>query len=95
MIVLDTAEAIDFEFLGLNPLEPPRQRLDNPDAFCQRLLLLGTKWWDSETWYSIISNLEGGAAAESSVDCAFDVDKQPPPTMREKHLIKVGWPSTG
>lgn len=98
VIVLDTAEAIDFEFLGLNPLEPPRQRLDNPaaeDAFCQRLLLLGAKWWDSETRYSIISNLEEGAAAESSVDCAFDVDKQPPPTMREKHLIKVGWPSTG
>ena len=98
MIVLDTAEAVDFEFLGLNPLEPPLQRLDNlaaEDAFCQRLLLFGAEWWDSEARYSIISNLEAGAAAESRVDRAFDVDKQPPPTMREKCLIKVGWPSTG
>ena len=46
VIVLYTAEAIDFEFLGLNPLNPPLERLDNQaaeDAFCQRLLLLGAK----------------------------------------------------
>ena len=98
VIVLNTAEAIDFEFLGLNPLEPPLQRLENQaaeDAFCQRLLLFGAKWWDSEARYSIISTLEAGAAAKSRVDRAFDVDEQPPPIIREKHLIKVGWPSTG
>jgi len=39
--------------------------------------------------------LEAGAAANQRVDSAFVVHKQPPPTMREKCLIKVGWPSTG
>jgi len=55
VIVLDTAEAIDFEFLSLNPLDSPLERLDDQaaeDAFCQRLLLLGAKWWDSEARYS-------------------------------------------
>jgi hypothetical protein len=55
VIILDDAEAIDFEFLGLNPLDPPVERLDDQaaeDAFCQRLLLLGAKWWDSEARYS-------------------------------------------
>ena len=47
LIVLDTAEAIDFKFLGLSPLDPPLERLENQaaeDVFCQRLLLLGAKW---------------------------------------------------
>lgn len=95
MIVLDTAEAIDFEFLDLNPLDPPLERLDNEadeDAFCQRLLLLGAKWWDSEARHSIILSLETGAAGNRR---ACVVDKQPPPTLREKRLIKVRWPSTG
>lgn len=98
MIVLDTAEAIDFEFLGLNPLDPPLKCLDNQvaeDAFCQRLLLLGAKWWDSEARYSIVSELEAGAAGNQLVDNAFVLDKQRPPTMPEKRLIKVGWPLTG
>jgi hypothetical protein len=54
VIILDDAEAIDFEFLGLNPLDPPEKRLEDQsaeDPFCQRLLLLGAKWWDSEARY--------------------------------------------
>ena len=35
------------------------------------------------------------AAANQRVDSAFVADEQPPPTMREKRLTKVGWPSTG
>lgn len=61
MIVLDSAEVIDFEFLGLSPLDPPVKRLDNQaaeDAFCQRLLLLGAKWWDSEARYLAVVQLE-------------------------------------
>ena len=98
VIVLDTAEAIDFEFLGLNPIDPPVQRLEDQaaeDAFCQRLLLLGAKWWDSEIRYSIIASVEGGAAGNARVNGAFVVNRQPPPTMSEKRFIKVGWPSTG
>lgn len=98
VIILDDAEAIDFEFLGLNPLDPPLTRLDDQvaeDGFCQRLLLLGAKWWDSEARYSIVSAMEVGAVANQRVDSAFYLDKQPAPTMREKRLLKVGWPSSG
>ncbi|MCJ1258679.1 hypothetical protein MMC24_006512 [Lignoscripta atroalba] len=98
VIVLDTAEAIDFDFLGLNPLDPPLGRLDDQaaeDAFCQRLLLLGAKWWDSEARYSIIRTIEMGEADSGRIDSAFYLHKQPSPTMAEKRLIKVGWPSTG
>lgn len=33
MIVLDDAVAIDFEFLGLNPLDPPVERLGNQASY--------------------------------------------------------------
>lgn len=95
VIVLDDAEAIDFEFLGLNPLDPPVERLDNQaaeDVLCQRLLLLGAKWWDSEARYLTVARLKvfGG-----SVDGVSRMDIEPQPTMREKSFVKVGWPSTG
>ena len=96
VIVLDAAEAIDFEFLGLDPLDPPLQRLDDQaaeDAFCQQLLRLGAKWWDSEARYTVVSAIEMGELGRAA--CDFDVEQQPPPTMREKRLIKAGWPSTG
>lgn len=95
VIILDDADAIDFEFLGLNPLDPPEKRLEDQtseDAFCQRLLLLGAKWWDNEARYSVVTQLEAG---NSRADGVFVVDKEPPPTMREKRFVKVGWPSTG
>lgn len=36
-----------------------------------------------------------GTVGNQRVNGAFIVDKQPPLTMREKRLIKIGWPSTG
>lgn len=98
VIVLDEAEAMDFEFLGLDPLDPPMKRLPDDseeDVFCQRLLLLGAKWWDSEARFTKVLEIESGAAPNHRVNGAFIINKQPPPTMREKRLIKVGWPSTG
>jgi hypothetical protein len=95
VIILDDAEAIDFEFLRLNPLDPPEKRLEDQsteDPFCQRLLLLGAKWWDSEARYSVVEHLKAGIAR---ADGAFIVEREPPPTMREKRFVKVGWPSTG
>jgi len=96
VIILDNAEAIDFEFLGLDPLNPPVERLDDQvaeDAFCQQLLLLGPKWWDSEARYSILVEMEVGGGHRA--DGVFRVDEAPTPTMREKRFVKVGWPSTG
>jgi hypothetical protein len=96
VIILNKADAIDFEFLGLNPLDPPFERLKDQtaeDAFCQRLLLLGGKWWDSEARYSIILAVEEGYTRAGSG--SFVVADQPPATMREKRFVKVAWPSTG
>ena len=96
VIVLDPAEAIDFEFLGLDPLDPPLRRLADraaEDAFCQQLLRLGAKWWDSEARYAIVAAMEAGET-DRAAD-AFDVARQPPPSMREKRLVRAGWPSTG
>ena len=62
VIILSSAEAIDFEYLNLNPLNPPLHRLndqDAEDAFCKKLLMLGAKWWDSEARYSIVGEMEG------------------------------------
>ncbi|KAL8693627.1 MAG: hypothetical protein Q9218_001585 [Villophora microphyllina] len=99
VIIPEDAEAVDFDFLGFDPLNPPMERLDNQsaeDAFCQRLLLLGAKWWDSQARYSIVSEIRDRAQGKGNPPRrAFKLEKQPPPTMREKRIIKAGWPSTG
>ncbi|KAL8767429.1 MAG: hypothetical protein Q9194_005988 [Teloschistes cf. exilis] len=89
---------MDFQFLGLDPLAPTMERFDDQSAggaFCQQLLLLGAKWWESEAGYSIVLDFEQRRAGNWMVDGAFAISKQPPPTMREKRIIKAGWPSTG
>lgn len=46
VIVLRYVTAVDFDFLGLDPVDPPMLRdrdQDTEDVFCQRLLLLGAK----------------------------------------------------
>jgi len=71
---------------GSQPAEGTKE--DEEDAFCQCLLLLGAKWWDSEKRYQFIDH--------------FAVDIQPyvedveegrvaEPTLRERRWIKVGW----
>ena len=67
MIILNSADAIDFEFLGLDPLDPPSRRLSDQaaeDVFCQRLLLLRAKWWDSEARYDVVSAIEDEAQGD-------------------------------
>ena len=75
------------------------------DDFARRLLLLGAKWYDSDARLNILSEMEdraiglsesqGKAEHEVRVDRAWRLSDQPPPTMREKRLIRVGWPSQG
>lgn len=98
VIILNGADAIDFEFLALNPLDPPTSRLPDQadeDDFCQRLLLLGAKWWDSEARYDIVSVVEDEAQGIQRTGMVFNIQEEPEPTMREKRLVKVAWPSTG
>jgi len=52
--------AVDFNFLGLDPVDPPMlggRDQDTEDAFCQRLLLLGAKWFDSNERRGFIAGL--------------------------------------
>lgn len=103
VIDLYDVTAVDYEFLGLDPLNPPPHRDENQDAedaFCQRLLLLGAKWWDSEERYLFVTRLEEAAhgrvgAEYGHGDMSFRNVTRPAATMREKRWVKVGWPSTG
>ncbi len=102
VIVLGEAEAMDFEFLGLDPLYPPTERLQDQaleDGYCERLLLLGAKWWDSYARYYFVKYVrelsESGSGATLLIDDSVRDESHPEPTLREKRWVKVGWPSTG
>lgn len=93
VIILD-ADAIDMEFLGLDPLDPPLKRLPDQaeeDEFCKRLLLLGAKWWDSEARRRLVWS----AREEIERVREFEEETEPLPTMKERRFVCVGWPSTG
>jgi hypothetical protein len=63
IIVLENATPPDFDFLHLDPLDPPLLRStdqDAEDALCQGLLRLGATWWDSEARYRFIWARHGG-----------------------------------
>lgn len=92
VIVLAQAEEIDFQFLDLDAEEPPHERFEDQeaeDAFCQRLLLLGATWWDSEMRLSDVAYL-----LEERLISPVEHGIQPP-TLRERRFVKVGWPSSG
>ena len=61
---------------------------DEEDVFCQRLLLLGAKWWDSEKRYQFVDHF-----AASIQPWVEDVEegRVVEPTLRERRWIKVGW----
>ncbi|KAF2417241.1 hypothetical protein EJ08DRAFT_643613 [Tothia fuscella] len=97
VIVLDDAEAMDFRCLGFEPLNPPNTRFEDQakeDAFCQRLLLLGAKWWDNQARHSSVTELERAATGRGYSEIWTEED-EPAITMSEKRWIKVAWPSTG
>ena len=61
---------------------------DDEDTFCQRLLLLGAKWWDSESRYQFVDHFGAGIPA-------FEDDVQEgrvaEPTLKERRWVKIGW----
>lgn len=90
-IVLERATPVHFEFLSLSRVDPPKSRAATPeaeDAFCQRLLLLGAKWFDSEDRYRFMCFLE-----EDSYRAIMDLGsgKQKDLTLRERRWIEVAW----
>ena len=93
LIVLERADAIDFDFLEISRLDPPLTRAAAPaaeDEFCQRLLLLGAKWFDSESRYRFMTGLR-----EHSHACERDLEtrKTPELVLGERQWVKVGWPT--
>ena len=95
---------MDFEFLGLSTVEPPCRRNDGSDRsiemgyadgvewqedkFCQRLLLLGAKWWDCVERFRFVNRLDGGF--EPAV-ADVEEGRVEEPTLRERRWVRVGW----
>lgn len=92
VIVLERATALDFDFLGLDPVDLPMLRdrdQDKEDALCQRLLLLGAKWFDSDARRGFIS----GLMEDDDRDLiAVEAGEQPPPTAKERRWVAVAYP---
>ncbi|KAK2600980.1 hypothetical protein N8I77_010468 [Diaporthe amygdali] len=92
IIVLEHVNGLDFEFLGLDPVDPPMQRdpdQDAEDAFCQRLLLLGAKWFDSNQRHGFVA---GVAADDDLAICALEAGQQPQLSLRERRWVSVAYP---
>ncbi|ERF76830.1 hypothetical protein EPUS_09467 [Endocarpon pusillum Z07020] len=95
VIILEHAEALDLEFLSLDPLDPPAKRFDSQrdeDALCRRLLLLGAKWWDSEARWRFIKAAD---ELDDSAIAALEEEAEPAPTTRERRWVSVCWPTEG
>ena len=99
VIVLEHADAVDFDFVGLDRVNHPEKRHDDQgeeDLFCQRLLLVGAKWFSSRRRYHFLK------AANDPYDdlnykatSAIDKGSEPAPTSHEGRWFSVGLPSTG
>jgi hypothetical protein len=91
IIVLDSAQPADFDYLGLSRIDPPLIRCRTPQKrvfFYERILLLGGKWWDSVCRYKLLQD-----AIMSIIE--LDESNEPLSIMRERHWVGVAWPSTG
>ncbi|KAJ9144368.1 hypothetical protein NKR19_g6482 [Coniochaeta hoffmannii] len=92
VIVLQRVTALDFDFLGLDPVDPPMLRdrdQDAEDALCQRLLLLGAKWFDSDQRRGFIAGL---AEDDDRAVTALELEEQPWPTLMERRWVAVAYP---
>lgn len=76
--------ALDFEFLGLNAVNLSMTRDANQgaeDGLCQRLLLLGAKWFDSNQRRAFVA----GVAEDDDRDInALEAGEQSAPSRMER-----------
>ena len=92
--MLNDANAIDVEFLGMDSLDPIiyRDTASNDeeveDTFCRALLLLGAKWYDSTARYFLISRVIDG---DQSALNDLEEGRIPDLTRRERRWVCVGW----
>jgi len=95
LIVLERAGPLDFDHLGLNRLQPATFRASDQneeDAFCQKLLQLGARWFDSRERYGFFANLcdEGEPEHQAIMD-----DEEPAPSDMERRWVSVGLEESG
>ncbi|KAH6857339.1 hypothetical protein BKA58DRAFT_449884 [Alternaria rosae] len=91
VIVLERPCPADFDYLGLDRLNPPKKHhatRQEEDDFAQRLLSLGGKWWDSPARHALFVEPDHLQDEE-------EMAAQPEPTARENAWVGVAWPSSG
>ena len=71
-----------------SPSQTIKEKDENEDTFCQILLLLGAKWWDSKKRDEFV---RGFAADEYPYVTDVRNGKVAEPTPRERRWVKVGW----
>lgn len=96
LIVLEMAGSVDFDHLGLNRLQPVElfrsTDHDEEDAFCQKLLQLGARWFDSHERYGFVANV--AAECEPEIQ-AIENGEQPAPSGMEQRWVSVGLAEDG
>jgi hypothetical protein len=93
VVILDSAAAPEFAFLGLDRLSPVEKRFEGveEDAFREKMLLLDAKWRSSYARYAV---LKGAALREGGCVMALEEGWEPEPEG-ERMWIGVAWPKTG
>ena len=95
IIVLDHALGLDFEFLGLDPVNLAMHRdtdQDSEDVLCQRLLLLGAKWFDSSQRRGFVAGVAEGDERDLM---AIQDETRAPPSRMERRWVSVAHMSEG
>ena len=90
-IVLERAGPIEFNHLGLDRSQLSLERSskqDEEDEFCQKLLLLGARWFDSRERYYFVSDVadDDEVAFES-----MGAGEEPHPFKKECRGVSVGF----
>lgn len=94
-ITLEHVDAVDFNFVGLDRIYLSYNKFQDQqeeDVFCQRMLLLGGKWWSSferrDLFYRVATDDEYAITDMKN-------DPQLVFNAQERLWIAVGWPSIG
>ena len=90
LIVLERVTPVDIDFLGLDPVHLPIQRdpdQDAEDRFCQQLLRLGAKWFDSVERFHVVACV--AVDDQRYIDDLVDGLAEPLTTM-ERQWVCVG-----
>jgi hypothetical protein len=99
VIIIDNATAPDFDYLGLDRLHPIMERHQDPDdedALCEKMLLLGAKWWSSNARFSLLKGAElDDEDCIRRLDTPLEEDGEPEPELKERLWVRVAWLSNG